>query len=209
MKTQNTTSSHLIRKFAVVILSLLFAISLKASLSQLNINDIPLPAAEKEVDDIPFNTRNIAVDYMIDQALADVVLQNENEANDFPYGVQHVNQSEHDYAVSLLSLLLPEQSVSDIPFDTREVVQQFRISKISHLLVLEKEESVNDIPFETMLILAQNDQQKNQQAEFSMKFKLPDHIMVRLINLIKAILISMLVLLSAGILGFLFFSYVY
>jgi len=109
---------------------------------------------------------------------------------------------------------LPEEAyIDDIPFNTHDVA-------VGHFLALAlagtklcEEAEIMDIPFNTAIIAGLNYKSAQQEKNSSMEIKffnnLPEHLMARLVNLIKAMLVSSLILLGASIIGFLFFSYVY
>ncbi len=191
--------------FILTIIALLSGISGSAG----TIHNIPELAEEAFINDIPFNTHDVAVDHFLAQALAGTKLCEEAEIMDIPFSTAIIAGLYNKSAQNVVPLVMQENEVDDIPFDTHEVVQDYRFSQIGEGLLLEPESSVNDIPFETALVLTSNSQEKNSSMEIKFFNNLPEHLMARLVNLIKAVLVSSLILLSASIIGFLFFSYVY
>jgi hypothetical protein len=209
MKTAtNNTSLGIKIQIAILILTLLALFNtVKGSI--ITIADIPAPIKEATVNDIPFDTHEIAVEYFFEQAMDGVSIPADTDVNDIPFNTKLIQQLNLAKYSNVLPELPAEKSVNDIPFDTHEIVQQYRIAKLNGALALKAECTVNDIPFESNVVLAQLVQEKKAPAKFNMASNLPDHVINRLVNLVKAGLISILILLSAGILGFLFFSYVY
>jgi hypothetical protein len=170
---------------------------------------LPAPDEETYINDIPFDTHDIAVGYFLDKALAEIKLCEEAEIMDIPFNTAIIAGLHKEHVQNAIRVVLKENVVDDIPFDTHEIVQHYRFSQIGEGLLLKPESSVNDIPFETALVLTDHIQEKKSSTEIKFFNKLPEHLMPRLVNLIKAILVSSLILLSASVIGFLFFSYVY
>lgn len=209
MKTATNNPSLGIKIQLIILLLLLLAFITNLSGSTISIADIPNPGSEATVNDIPFDTREIAVDYFFEKAMSGVEVQADTAVNDIPFNTALIRELNHKRHAVLLPLLTPEQDVNDIPFDTHKIAQEYRFSQINTSLALTAECSVYDFPFETTALLSQFNIEKKSTATFNLADNLPDHVFNRLVNLVKAGLISILILLSAGILGFLFFSYVY
>jgi len=166
-------------------------------------------AEEKPVNDIPFDTHEVCISYFLDKALAKAELPAENEVTDIPFNTSVIAKLHLNTDRAVFMVMESEQEVNDIPFDTHEIAQEYWFAQIGDGLYLKPEKSVNDIPFETSMILVKSNPEKKSLMEIKSLNNLPDHIYSRLVNLIKASLISLLVLMSAAIIGFLFFSYVY
>lgn len=209
MKTATNNPSLGIKIQLIILLLVLLALFTNLSGSAITIKDIPMPGSEATVNDIPFDTHEIAVDYFFEKAMEGAEVPADADVNDIPFNTRLIQQLNLETHTDLLPLLAPEQCVNDIPFDTHKIAQQYRFSQIRSWLTLKAECSVNDFPFETTAVLAQFNKEKKSAATFNLVSNLPDHVFDRLVNLVKAGLISILILLSAGILGFLFFSYVY
>lgn len=207
MKTLNNIPG----KISSLAFSFLFIIALISNVRgmAITIADIPMPSAEKEVNDIPFDTHEITIEYFFNNAMVGVELRPDTDVNDIPFNTALIKQLNIELYGSSFSKVPSESEVNDIPFDTHEVVQQFRLARLGNALTLMPESTVNDIPFEASTVLAGLNLQKKVAVEPKFLSKVPDHLMNRLVNLIKAGLISIIILLSAAIIGFLFFSYVY
>jgi hypothetical protein len=175
----------------------------------IQIHDIPAPATEASVNDIPFDTHELAIDYMLDRALNNIEMSPEAYINDIPFNITLTREQNYDFSLNPIMFTLSEKYINDIPFDTHEVVQDYRLAKIGSSMALETEESVNDIPFEPSVVLSEKAETHKASLEYKLLNSLPGFLMGRLDNFVKAGLISTLILLGAGILGFLFFSFVY
>lgn len=209
MKTiHNIHSPGLIIRLAILFL-VMYALISNLGASVVTIADIPTPATEQDVNDIPFDTHEIVIDYFFDKAMAGVELRPDTDVNDIPFNTAFIRQLSLELYTTSFTKVPAESEVNDIPFDTHEIVQQYRITRLGNALSLMPECTVNDIPFEVKTVFAGINQQKKASVEPKFLSKLPDHVLGRFVNVIKAGLISMIILLSAGILGFLFFSYVY
>ena len=174
-----------------------------------NIADIPAPVAESYINDIPFDTHEIAIGYFFEQAMAGIEMPVDTDARDIPFNTEIILQLNLMNRKTVLPTLAPEKYVNDIPFDTHCIAQDFLFTSLNNKLCLRAEQSVNDIPFETATVLAQLDQPQKPPMQFSLLRNIPDHLLYRISNLLKAGLVSMIILLCAGLLGILFFSYVY
>jgi len=173
------------------------------------ITGIPGLSVEPEVNDIPFDTHEIAIDYFFDKAMLGVELRPDTDVNDIPFNTALIMQLNlGNYMRSFLTVPA-EAEVDDIPFDTHEIVQQYRMARLGNALKLKPELTVNDITFEASAVLASLSLQKRATVEPKYSGSLSGFLMNRLVTLVKAGLIAVIILLSAGILGFLFFSYVY
>jgi hypothetical protein len=208
MKTLLHTNSLIRTKFSIILLAIL------ALTTTLNAKDkstfiFPVPGAEKSVNDIPFDTHEIVIDYFFDKAMDGVELSPDASVNDIPFDTRLIQQMNLKNDASSFTSLAPEKDANDIPFDTHEIVQEYRMSQISNSLVLKPECTVNDIPFQANVVLSGTNEKVKASSEFRITNNIPEHVYSRLTNLLKAGLISMLILLSAAVLGFLFFSYVY
>jgi hypothetical protein len=201
----NSIGSNLMIITAALMLSSAQPSSANAGLSFLQ----PLP--ETEVSDIPFDTHEVYVCYLLDKALEGTSLQADFFVNDIPFNTAGVAQmNSHDLLMPEL-LLLPENEVNDIPFNTLTVVQEYRFSRISGQLSLNAESYINDIPFETASVFAQylDARPLKPTKDFGAINHVTEAVFSKLGLILKAGAISMAILLAASVLGFLFFSYVY
>ncbi len=102
-----------------------------------------------------------------------------------------------------------EKPVNDIPFDTHEIAVNYLFEQATAGLEVPAESYVDDIPFETAVVVAKLNDKKASQDNHNISDLLPEDVMDHLNNLAKAGLISIIIILSASVLGFLYFSYVY
>jgi hypothetical protein len=191
-------------QFIIIFLAILALIN-NAWGTVADLENYHIPITENSVNDIPFDTHEIAINHFFEIAMTDVKLEAESDISDIPFNTLLIKQG----LTTLNTILEPEQNINDIPFNTHDIAQQYRYSLISDDLVLLAETYMNDIPFETSVILARLNQPQKTTAQLNLAKNLPEFVMDRLANLIKASLISALILFSTGIIGFLFFSYVY
>ncbi|MBE0663421.1 MAG: hypothetical protein IH597_13255 [Bacteroidales bacterium] len=204
-----THTKLLIRTKISILLMVLLVMSSTLNAKDHSTFNFPVPGAEKSVNDIPFDTHEIAIDYFFDKAMDGVELSPDANVNDIPFDTRLIQQMNLNDNSSSFTTLSPEKDANDIPFDTHEIVQEYRMSNISNSLSLKPECTVNDFPHEANVILTGANDKVKASSEFRIMNNIPDHVYSRLTNLLKAGLISMLILLSAAVLGFLFFSYVY
>lgn len=208
MKTFFNATILISTKISIILLAIFTMTSTLSAKDNSNFT-FPVPNAEKSVNDIPFDTHEIVIDYFFDKAMAGAILSPDTDVNDIPFDTRLIQQMNlKDYSSSFTTLT-PEKDANDIPFDTHEIVQQYRMLNISGSLSLKPECAVNDIPFEVNVVLSGANEKVKTSSEFTMINNLPDHVYSRLTSFLKAGLISMLILLSSEVLGFLFFSYVY
>lgn len=142
-----------------LILSLVLIIGVSATNHGKPINDIysiKEPAFEEEdyINDIPFNTWEIAVEAILDGD--EVRMDEEPYVDDIPFNTREV-ACKH-----LLKKMLEtsgEANVNDIPFSTEKVLCEMMAARLIELYRNEK--NINDLPsFETNYIICSNDHGK-------------------------------------------------
>jgi hypothetical protein len=166
---------------------------------------------EMEVSDIPFDTHEVYVCYLLDKALEGTSLPADFFVNDIPFNTSGVAHMKSTAPLMPEWILLPENEVNDIPFNTLSVVQEYRFTQIAGQLSLKAESYINDIPFETASVFAQylNTRPLKVSKDVGVMSHVTEAVFSKLGLVLKAGVISMAILLGASVLGFLFFSYVY
>lgn len=134
-----------------LILSFLFIIGLSAPNIGKPINDIysvkePIFTDEAYVDDIPFDTYEIAVDAILDGD--DLKLEEEAYVNDIPFDTRTIASK------CLLHKMVEssdEMNVNDIPFDTEMILYELLTARLTEQYRNEK--SISDLPDGTDYII--------------------------------------------------------
>jgi len=143
-----------------LILSLVLIFGVSATNHGKPINDIysmkePVFEEEDYINDIPFNTWEIAVEAILDGD--EVRMDEEPYVDDIPFNTQEVACKE------LLKIMLEtsgEANVNDIPFSTEKILCEMLAARLVELY--RNENNINDLPsFETNYIICSYDHGKS------------------------------------------------
>jgi hypothetical protein len=121
----------------------------------------PIADEEAYVDDIPFNTWQIAMDAIFDGDEAK--LTEEPYVNDIPFDTRVIA---NQYLIRKINEKSRETSVNDIPFDTEKVMYEELASRLTEFY--KDEQNTSDLPGNDFVI--GNDDQGDQ---FYMTMKIP------------------------------------
>ncbi len=113
-------------------------------------NDVLLD--ETTINDIPFNTSEIAATYLVNTPdYFTFQLDEEKYIDDIPFDTEKIaNEYLYAQAFNKQFQLNDETYVKDIPFNTWEIYSQYQYDQFAN----KTEANVNDIPFNTELIAA-------------------------------------------------------
>lgn len=131
----------------------LFVISFLAiQYTSLGTNSIGKLSDESCVNDIPFNTAEIASTCLVDNNAGNpFTLEEEPYIDDIPFDTEEVVKAYHLQLAFQKEFFLTEETfVNDIPFDTWRLFSEYQLDQLAGL----HEAYVNDIPFNTGLITA-------------------------------------------------------
>ena len=111
-------------------------------------------ADEPYIDDIPFNTEEIAGTLTGTSGLAQFTLKEEPYIDDIPFDTEEIAGSAQASTDLAQFILEDEPYIDDIPFDTEAVAQAAQEKEdyekaMAEVFTLKDEKYVNDIPFAT------------------------------------------------------------
>ncbi len=168
--------------------------------------NFPILQAEPEIDDIPFDTHEISVNFWFENAIADIRTPAENYVEDISFDT-------HEIVVNKLfenlisNIRLPaEDYVDDVPFNTREIVVNYWFEKAISNIVLPAEGFVNDVPFETSVVVAKFNEIKALQTKNTKNSFFPEKAVNPNNKPAKIKLMPIIILSFIGVLSFIFVS---
>jgi len=148
MKKQNKNiNTKRIKKMKTIILTFALVFTFFTQFSFSNNFSIEFED-EKYINDIPFNTEEIAastLEFVIYSP--ELILEEENYINDIPFNTGDVVSNIQSSSLSPEFILEEEDYINDIPFNTNEIYFDKLFSKFKK--EFEDEASINDIPFNT------------------------------------------------------------
>ncbi|MGB4205771.1 MAG: hypothetical protein WBJ84_09175 [Bacteroidales bacterium] len=164
--------------------------------------NFPVLQAETEIDDIPFDTHEIAVNYWFEQAMEDIIIPAENYVEDISFDTHEIVVNKI-FENLISNIRLPvEDYVDDVPFNTLEIVVNYWFEKATSNIVLPAEGSVNDVPFETSVVVAKFNEMKASQAENARNSFFPHKVVNPNNKPAKIKLVPIIILSVIGVLSF-------
>lgn len=114
-------------------------------------------ADEPYIDDIPFDTEEIAGTLTGSSGLAQFKLEEESYINDIPFNTEEIAGTVQTSSDLAQFTLKEESYIDDIPFDTEAIAQAAQEKAnfekaMAEVFTLKEEKYVNDIPFATDMV---------------------------------------------------------
>lgn len=194
---------------AAGLLVLLFAIMPRAASSE-NRQTFDSLIAESYVNDVPFDTREVVMNYYFDNVSEKVHLKSDKETNDFPFNTACVANLYFENAQAANPFTSPDCRLQ--PKEVKSITKANVSKKYSAALLgfaLPPEVEADDIPFNTAQVVADyiNSSMKESSTVSDNLYKIFATNQVR--NFLHIGVAALVLLAGAGLLAIMFFNFLY